>query len=155
MKTGDIEFEITPNVCVPKEYRVKINMPFILAVDYDSSLFEGSYPEIGAPKQDIIDKVKEFKRHGAEIAFWSCRSEGRVLEEAIQRCKEVGIEFDAINDNVPSQKQYMEEQKKIGNIFALRKIFADFYLDDSAYNLEFFLKINVEETCKRFANKKR
>ena len=49
----------------------------------------------------------------------------------------------------------MEEQRKQGNIFALRKIFADFYLDDGAYNLDFFLKIDIEETCKRFANKKR
>ena len=130
-------------------------MPFILAVDYDGTLFESSYPEKGAPKQDIIDKVKEFKRHGAEIALWTCRSEGQVLEEAIQRCKEVGIELDAVNDNVPSQKRYMEEQKKKGAMFALRKIFADFYLDDYAYNLEHFLSINVEETCKKFANKKR
>ena len=125
-------------------------MPFILAVDYDNTLFDGD-----VPKQDIIDKVREFKACGAEVAFWSCRSEGKVLEEALEKCRAAGLEFDAINDNVPSQKQYMEEQYGKGNVFALRKIYADFYVDDKAYNLDFFLEINAEETCKRFANKKR
>ena len=35
-------------------------MPFKIAVDYDGTLFEGSWPEKGAPNQDVIDKVKGF-----------------------------------------------------------------------------------------------
>jgi hypothetical protein len=78
--------------------------------------------------------------------LWTCR-EGNSLQEALERCEEIGLQFDAVNDNSPSQKKYMEDQKRKGEIFALRKIFADFYADDSAHNLDFFLKIDVEKTC--------
>lgn len=32
-------------------------MAFILAVDFDGTLFSGSYPEQGEPKHDIINKL--------------------------------------------------------------------------------------------------
>jgi hypothetical protein len=127
-------------------------MPFILAADYDGTLFEDSFPESGAPKQNIIDRVKEFIEYGAEVVLWTCR-EGKALDEAVSRCKEMGIEFVAINENAPSQLKYMEEEKKKGDIFATRKIFADFYLDDRAHNLDFFLTIKAKETCDAFKNR--
>jgi len=127
-------------------------MAFILAVDYDGTLFEGSWPEKGEPRQDVIDKVKEFKSHGAEIVLWTCR-EGISLDEALKRCKEVGLEFDAINVNAPSQLEYMAEKAKDGEYFANRKIFADFYLDDRSHNVDFFLKINVKATCDSYKDR--
>jgi len=127
-------------------------MPFRLAVDYDGTLFQGSWPKIGEPKWDIINKVKQFKEEGAEIILWTCR-EGISLDQAIQRVKEVGLEFDAINDNSPSQKEYMKKKLEQGEEFATRKIFADFYVGDDAMNLDIFLSINVSETCRRFENR--
>ena len=127
-------------------------MPFILGCDYDGTLFEDSFPKSGAPKQKIIDRVKEFVEFGAEVVLWTCR-EGKALDEAVNRCKEMGLEFVAINENAPSQLKYMEEEKKKGNIFATRKIFADFYLDDRAHNLDFFLTIKAKETCDAFKNR--
>ena len=32
-------------------------MPFILAIDFDDTLFEGSFPDIGEPKQDEIGRA--------------------------------------------------------------------------------------------------
>ena len=128
-------------------------MPFTIAVDYDGTLFEGSWPEKGAPKQDVIDKVKEFKAAGAEIVLWTCR-EGVSLTEAAERCAEVGLEFDAVNENAPSQLKYMEEKLKVGEVFATRKIFGDIYVDDRAHgSITFFLGIDVEATCKNFADR--
>lgn len=126
-------------------------MPFILAVDYDGTLFDKSWPDKGTPKHDVINKVKEFKKYGSEIALWTCR-EGKTLDEAIKRCKEVGLEFDSINENTPSQVKYIEERMKHGEEFATRKIFANFYLDDRANNIEFFLTIDAKATCERFSN---
>lgn len=126
-------------------------MPFILAIDYDGTLFLGSWPEKGAPRQDVIDKVKEFRANKAELVLWTCR-EGKSLEEALTRCKEVGLEFDAVNANTPSQLEYMKEREAEGEIFATHKIFANFYLDDRAYNIDFFLKIDAKATCDRFTN---
>ncbi len=127
-------------------------MPFIIACDYDGTICENVFPEHGDFKEDIVNKIKEFKKHGSEIALWTCR-EGKSLEEAVARCKEAGIEFDAINDNTSSQLKYMKEKEKEGDIFALHKIYADFYLDDKSLNLDIFLKIDVEATCKKFADR--
>lgn len=127
-------------------------MPFILAVDYDGTLFEGSWPEKGDPKQDVIDKVKLFKKSGAELALWTCR-EGVSLNEALERCEEIGLEFDSINQNTPSQVKYIADRMAEGEEFSTRKIFADFYLDDRAYNIELFLRIDVEATCTRYKNR--
>jgi len=122
-------------------------MAYILAVDYDGTLFTGSWPELGEPKHDVINKVKEFKKHGAEIVLWTCR-EGISLEEAKKRCKEVGLEFISVNSNAPSQLKYMTERAREGEEFATRKIFANFYVDDRSNNIETFLKTNAEELCK-------
>lgn len=127
-------------------------MPFILSVDYDGTMFEDSYPIRGAIKKDVVDKVKEFKDAGAEIVLWTCR-EGNSLEEALERIEnETDLEFDAINENAPSQLEYMKEGLKNGEIFATRKIFANFYLDDRAKNIDFFLAIDANATCDQFNN---
>lgn len=128
---------------------------FIISLDYDSTLFSGSFPEKGEPIKEVIDKVKEFQETGlCEIALWTCR-EGDSLEEAVGRCKEQGLIFDAVNDNTPYEKKYMERQKAKGHIFATRKIYADIYVDDkSPGSIEYFLKIDVKKTCDNFKDRK-
>jgi len=126
-------------------------MAFILAVDFDGTLFEGSYPEKGDPKQDIIDKVKQFKEEGAEIILWTCRG-GDPLKEAVERCKEVGLEFDAVNDNAPSNLEWINSERAGGQEFCDKKIFAHFYVDDRALNLDTFLDIDVEKTYEIYKN---
>lgn len=123
-------------------------MSFILGVDFDGTLFETESLEIKEPKQEIIDKVKKFKECGAEIILWTCR-EGTQLENALRSCKEIGLEFDAVNENAPSWVEYQKEKAKEGEIFAIRKIFANFYLDDRSCNLEFFLEIDAKATCEK------
>lgn len=127
-------------------------MPFILAVDYDGTMFEDSYPIKGDIKQDVVDKVKEFQDAGAEIVLWTCR-EGRSLKEALGRIEdETDLDFVAINENAPSQLEFMKEKKSEGDLFATRKIFANFYVDDRANNIDFFLDIDAKATCDKFSN---
>jgi ribonucleotide monophosphatase NagD (HAD superfamily) len=117
-------------------------MPFILAIDFDGTLFLGSYPNI-----KVIEQTKAFKKQGAEIILWTCR-EGFLLEEAVELCRKVGITFDAINDNCLSQKKWMEEMKSQGYELALRKIFANLYVDDRANgSIDYFLTLNPEIIC--------
>lgn len=129
-------------------------MIFTLAVDYDGTLFEGMYPELGAPRLDVIAKTKEFIEAGAEVALWTCR-EGKSLQEAITRCKEHGLVFCAINDNTPAQHEYNRVNKMHGKeAFAQRKIYADLYVDDKAPgSIDFYLKIDVKKTTKNFADR--
>ena len=126
-------------------------MPFMLAVDYDDTLFEGPYPKKGKPKWDIVNKVKQFIQCGAEVVLWTCR-EGSSLAEAVKRCKdELGLEFVGINENAPTAKKWIsDEKRKSGDVFAATKIYADFYLDDKSNNLDIFLAIDVEKTCRSF-----
>ena len=121
---------------------------FVLAVDYDGTVFSGAYPEKGDPVQDVIDKVKEFQNvESCETVLWTCR-EGKSLEEAVKRCEEVGLKFDAINDNTSSVHEWIAaEAKESGDTFASRKIFADYYVDDRAHNIDLFLTIDVKATC--------
>lgn len=123
-------------------------MAFILSIDYDGTCVADEFPGHGEFKEDIINKIKEFKQHGAILILWTCR-EGNHLEEAIANCKKAGLEFDAINENAPCTKKWLEDEgQKLS-----RKVHADFYLDDKAMNLDIFLKIDVEATCKSFANR--
>lgn len=126
-------------------------MPFILAVDYDGTLVEDTFPEKGDFNKNVVEKVKDFKKNGAEIVLWTCR-EGSSLSEAVGRCYEEGIEFDAVNENSPSENIYIEKLKKeSGDTMAQRKIYADIYVDDKAPgSIDFFLKIDVEKTCRNF-----
>jgi len=122
-------------------------MPFTLAVDFDQTLFNDSIPN-----SDVIKKVREFKKAGAEIALWTCR-EGTLLEEAISLLKNAGLKFDSINENTPSAQKFIDQKKEDGIELATRKIMTDFYVDDKACNIQFFLNIDVKETCAKFADR--
>jgi hypothetical protein len=129
---------------------------FIISIDYDSTLFSGSYPERGEPIKEVIDKVKEFQENEfCESILWTCR-EGKSLEEAIERCKEQGLRFTSINENTPYEKEYIKRKQEQGeDTFAQRKVYADVYVDDKAPgSIDYFLKINVKKTCESFKDRK-
>lgn len=95
----------------------------IIAVDFDGCLCSHAYPEVGKPYFDIIEKARGEQLRGAKLILWTCR-EGKELELAVQACKLWGLEFDAINDNIP---ELIDEW---GN--NSRKVEADEYWDDRA-----------------------
>lgn len=94
----------------------------IIAVDFDGTLSLAGYPHCGIPNTRLIDELNEFRRNGARLILWTCR-EGLLLAEALDFCKRVGIEFDAVNENLP------DITEKYG---VSRKVFADYYIDDKA-----------------------
>ena len=96
-------------------------LPYIVAVDFDGTLCENAFPEIGKPKMDVIDTIKEYKSYGWKIILWTCRNR-EYLDKAVEWCEAHGLEFDAINENLP------EVEELFGGY--TRKIFADVYIDD-------------------------
>lgn len=98
-------------------------MSKIIAVDFDGTLFTNAWPNIGEPIEGTINAVKAEQAAGSKIILWTNRI-GDKLQEAIDACKKQGIEFDAVNDNLP---EIVEE-------FGVncRKIFANEYWDDRA-----------------------
>lgn len=94
----------------------------IIAVDFDGTLCEDKWPEIGEPNPYVINYILEEKENGARIILWTCRS-GRDLDAALRWCKEMGIVFDAVNANLPE----VLDELAVGDS---RKIFAHEYIDD-------------------------
>ncbi len=96
----------------------------IIAVDFDGTLCEHDYPEIGKPNIPLIVWLKKKQRQGAQLILWTCRS-GRELEEAIDWAEiECGLVFSAVNEDLPEIKN-----SKFGQTKSC-KVFAHLYIDD-------------------------
>jgi hypothetical protein len=91
-----------------------------IAVDFDGTIVEHEYPKIGKEKLFAFKTLKELEKQGARLILWTFRT-GKELEEAVEYCRNNGIEFYAINRNYP--EEVMDETVS-------RKIDADLYLDD-------------------------
>ena len=93
----------------------------IIAVDFDGTLCENLYPDIGEPNEEIIEYIKERQKNGDKVILWTCRK-GKTLIEALDWCVDRGLICDAANVNLE------EMIREFGG--DTRKIFADEYIDD-------------------------
>lgn len=93
----------------------------IIAVDFDGTIVEHKYPYIGKEIPFAIDTLKKLKEERHTLILWTVR-EDKLLEEAVEFCRERGLEFYAINSNYP-------EEKKSHDHFS-RKLKADLFFDD-------------------------
>lgn len=95
----------------------------IIAVDFDGTLCADRYPEIGAPNLLLIRQLILLRKRGMRLILWTCRC-GDALRDAVAFCAEYGLQFDAVNENVPETfARYGTESRKIS---------ADLYIDDRA-----------------------
>lgn len=94
-----------------------------IAVDFDGTIVEHRYPEIGKERPFAIETLKMLIADHHRLILWTVR-EGKLLEKAVQWCKERGVEFYAIN------RDYPEEHDKESNNYFSRKIKADVFIDD-------------------------
>ena len=97
----------------------------IIAVDFDGTLCKSEFPEIGEPNTELIEYLKELREGGHSLILWTCRENilfgPKFLDQAVNWCRQQGLEFDAVNKNLQSH-----------NGFAKRKVLADVYIDDKA-----------------------
>lgn len=94
----------------------------IIAVDFDGTIVEHRYPAIGEEKPFAIETLKMLIRDRHQLILWSVR-EGQLLEDAVQWCRERGVEFWAVN------RDYPEEDPRHNQHFS-RKLKADIFIDD-------------------------
>lgn len=92
----------------------------IIAVDFDGTIVEHAYPKIGREMMFAFDTLKALQKKGHRLILWTFR-DGQLLDEAVNYCKENGVEFYAVN------KSYPEEQHDVS---ISRKINADLFVDD-------------------------
>lgn len=91
-----------------------------IAVDFDGTIVDHEYPDIGKEKLFAFQTLKELDKLGVRLILWTFRA-GKELDEAVNYCRENGIEFYAVNKNYPEE---------IFNETISRKINADVYIDD-------------------------
>lgn len=95
----------------------------IIAVDFDGTIVEHRYPEIGRERPFAIETLKMLIADHHRLILWSVR-EGQLLEDAVKWCKDRGVEFYAVN------KDYPEEKGTENNNHFSRKLKVDLFIDD-------------------------
>ncbi|RIJ47770.1 hydrolase [Maribellus luteus] len=113
----------------------------IIAVDFDGTIVEHKYPQIGKELPFAFDTLKALQRKGHKLILWTYRT-GKELDDAVELCRGKGLEFYAINRNYPEEKL----TENIG-----RKILADLYIDDRNFGgmpqwTDIFQTLHPEET---------
>ena len=93
-----------------------------IAVDFDGTIVEHAYPQIGEELPFATETLRMLIRDRHKLILWSVR-EGELLDEAIQWCRERGVEFYAVN------RDYPEEVASHNRSYS-RKIKADYFIDD-------------------------
>lgn len=93
----------------------------LIAVDFDGTIVEDKYPQIGKPMLFAFDTLKKLQSDGHRLILWTYRA-GRSLREAVDFCKENGVEFYAVNASFPGEE--------FDGKSASRKIHADVFIDD-------------------------
>jgi hypothetical protein len=97
----------------------------ILGIDFDGTLVDHCYPDIGVEAPGAFKWLKEFQSAGARLILWTMRHDseasGPVLTQAVEFCRERDIEFWAVNHN-PEQDSWSGSRKQ----------YAHYYIDDTA-----------------------
>lgn len=91
-----------------------------IAVDFDGTIVEHKYPEIGKIRPFAFETLKMLQNKEHELILWTYRA-GIYLDQAVEFCRQNGIEFYAINANYP--EEVFDNTKS-------RKINCDYYIDD-------------------------
>ncbi|MDR2009593.1 MAG: hypothetical protein LBQ22_03840 [Bacteroidales bacterium] len=91
-----------------------------IAVDFDGTIVEHRYPEIGEILPEAFEVLRELQENGHRLILWTLR-DGIDLESAVNFCLDNGIIFYAVNHSKPDEEF---------NKYISRKIDVDYFIDD-------------------------
>ena len=94
----------------------------IIAVDFDGTIVEHKYPKIGKEIPFAIATLKKLQQDGHKLILWTVR-ESDLLDEAVEFCRQRGVEFFAVNSNYP-------DENVDASAIRSRKLKADMFIDD-------------------------
>jgi hypothetical protein len=104
-----------------------MNKLLTIAVDFDGTLCKYAFPGIGEQDDNhkqLMETLIKMQSQGHKLILWTNRGDNeqyKSLTEAVEWCKSKGLKFDAINENLPTQKKLSGYSPKI---------MADYYIDD-------------------------
>ncbi len=92
-----------------------------IAIDFDGTIVEHAYPEIGKPIPFAIETLQQIQKDGHILILWTVRT-GDLLQEAIDYCAERGLHFYAENENYKGETIEKKDYS--------RKLKVDLFVDD-------------------------
>jgi hypothetical protein len=98
-----------------------MDTPLKIAVDFDGTIVEHRYPEIGKEVLFAFETLRALQKQKHQLILWTYRS-GKELDEAVEYCRRNGVEFYAVNSSYP-EEQFDDD-------YDSRKIDADIFIDD-------------------------
>lgn len=93
-----------------------------IAIDFDGTIVEHRYPEIGKERPFAIETLKRLINDRHRLILWSVR-EGKLLDEAVEWCRQRGVEFYAVNKDFPEDSPATNPQYS-------RKLKVELFIDD-------------------------
>lgn len=105
------------------------SLPFIIAVDFDGTIVESRFPNIGPVREEFVRELLQLQKEQPDWKFilWTTRNNnihGEYLSDAVSCTEALGLRFDAVNCNVREVQEMFESDT--------RKVFANVYIDDAA-----------------------
>ena len=121
-----------------------------IAVDFDGTIVEHKYPEIGKEKPFAIQTLRTLQQEGNRIILFTSR-EGELLDDAVAYCHKKGLDFFAVNSNQPADALFSRQTSKV---------IADVYIDDKNLGglpdwTDIYRMINGQRAERHAAQKKR
>ena len=98
----------------------------IIAVDFDGTIVEHRYPEIGKEIPFAVTTLKELQKDGHKLILWTVR-EGEYLDAAVKWCEARGLTFIAVNRNLAEKGP--GESLETNSVYS-RKLKAHLFIDD-------------------------
>ncbi len=95
----------------------------VIAVDFDGTIVEHRYPEIGEELPFATEVLKMLIADRHKVILYTMRN-GKLLEDAVNWCKERGVEFYAINSDTPGD--FLSDR----GTHLSAKVNADYFIDD-------------------------
>ena len=95
----------------------------VIAVDFDGTIVEHEYPAIGEERPYATEVLRNLIADRHKLILWTMR-DGDLLKEAVDWCKERGVEFYSINSD--SSAMFGEDR----NPELSCKLNADYFIDD-------------------------
>ena len=92
----------------------------VIAIDFDGTCVEHDYPAVGLDVEGAVETLRALNKRGHRLILFTMRS-GEKLEAAERWFRDRKIELWAVNEN-PEQRSWT----------ASPKVYADYYIDDSA-----------------------
>ena len=102
-----------------------------IAVDFDGTIVEDRYPDIGPLIPEARNVLRKYKDAGGKVILWTCRT-GADLMTAIRFLRQNEIYVDAANSHLPENMEAF--RRRFPHVpdrdVESRKIPADMYIDD-------------------------